>query len=186
MKKNRLGIKNIILFTIIIFVGLGAYYYYSQNKRTTVASIYDTYRQLENYLKSSGYTCSSLLEAGSSCKKEANVNTFEFLRYDDGLQYISTSKNYKINLTNRQAKRDFYIITYANALPGYENKQYYCETENETVLGQLVKCETEDKEVLDNQIYVMAVRNALIEVDNILENSGYNASKLVSIYKWTK
>lgn len=186
MKKNKVGIKNFIIVILIIGLGLGGYYFYTQNNNKQKESIYDQYSVLTNYLKINGYTCTSLLEPGSFCEKKASVNSYKFYRFDDGIQYLTTSTNYKVNIINRQGSREYSIQTFDGAFEGYKNQKYYCETVNETLLGQLDNCKTEKGEVLDNDVYLTVVKTALREIDNILEHSGYDATKLVTLYRWEK
>lgn len=187
-RKNRLGVKNFIAVFFIIILLIGGYYIYTQRRQPkSNTSIYEQYSILSNYLKGNGYECSGdLMAPGSGCIKETKVNKYQFYRYDDGIQYITDSANYKVNILYRQSSNEISIALNDGAFEGYKNKKYYCETHNETILGQLENCRTLDKEILDNQVYINVVRTSLKEITDILEHSGYNSSKLVTLYKWTK
>lgn len=187
-RKNRLGFKNFIAVFFIIILLIGGYYIYTQRRQPkSNTSIYEQYSILSNYLKGNGYECSGdLMAPGSGCIKETKVNKYQFFRYDDGIQYITDSANYKVNILYRQSSNEISIALNDGAFEGYKNKKYYCETHNETILGQLENCRTLDKEILDNQVYINVIRTSLKEITDILEHSGYNSSKLVTLYKWTK
>lgn len=187
-KKNGLGVKNFIAVFFVIILLIAGYYIYSQRRQPrNQTSVYEQFSILSNYLKSNGYECSgNLMAAGSSCTKEASVNKFQFFRFDDGIQYITESANFKVNILYRQSSNEISIALNDGAFEGYRDKKYYCETHNETILGQLESCRTLDKEELDNQVYINVVRTSLREITDILEHSGYDSSKLVTLYKWTK
>lgn len=187
-KKNGLGVKNFIAVIFIIALLIAGYYIYSQRRQPrSETSIYDKYVTLANYLKSNGYECQgNLMEAGSNCTKETSVNKYQFIRFDDGIQYITDSANYKVNILYRQNSNEISIDLNDGAFEEYRNKKYYCETHNGNVLGQLENCRTLDKELLDNQVYINVVRTSLKEIADILEHSGYDSSKLVTLYKWSK
>lgn len=186
VKKNRIGIKNFLIVIIVIALGLGGYYWYATNQTPQTESFYDQFSVLSSYLTGNGYTCGSLLTPGSKCEKQATINSYEFFRFDDGIQYITTSKNYKVNILIRQGSSEYSIQTYEKAFDGYQNKKYFCDTINNTPLGQLDKCLTEDGKILDNDVYITVIRTAINEANTILEHSGYNASKLITLYKWEK
>lgn len=187
-KKNRFGVKNFIAVFFIIILLMGVYYIYTQRRQPkSKVSIYEQYSILSNYLKGNGYECGgNLMASGTGCNKETKVNKYEFIRYDDGVQYITESANYKVNILYRQSSNEIMIALNEGAFEGYKNKKYYCETHNDTILGQLENCRTLDKELLDNQVYINVVRTSLKEITDILEHSGYDSSKLVTAYKWTK
>lgn len=187
-KKNRLGIKNFITVFFIIMLLFGGYYIYTQRRQPkSQTSVYEKYNILSNYLKGNGYECAgNLLEPGSGCTKETKVNKYDFIRYDDGIQYITESANYKVNILYRQNSNEISISLNKGAFEDYKDKKYYCETNNNTVLGQLENCRTLKKEELDNQVYINVVRTSLKEISDILDHSGYDSSKLVTLYKWTK
>ncbi len=187
-KKNGLGIKNFVAVFFVIVLLIGGYYIYTQRRQPkNKTSVYEQFSILSNYLKGNGYDCAgNLMEPGSSCNKETKVNKYNFIRYDDGIQYITESANYKVNLLYRQNSNEISISLNNGAFEGYKDKKYYCETHNDTILGQLENCRTLEKEELDNQVYINVIRTSLKEINDILEHSGYNSSKLVSLYKWTK
>ena len=186
VKKNRIGVRNFLIVILIIVLGLGGYYWYTTNQTPETESVFDQYSVLSSYLTANGYTCASLLTPGAKCKKEAAINSYEFFRFDDGLQYISTSKNYKVNIVIRQGSSEYSIQTYDGAFDGYQKKKYFCETINDVPLGQIEKCLTEDIEVLDNDVYLTVVRNAINEVDTILEHSGFDGTRVITLFKWEK
>lgn len=185
-KKNKIGLSNFLLVIVIIALGIGGYYWYSNNNGKTKESVFDEYSVLTNYLKSNGYTCNDLLTPGSTCEKKATINSYVFYRFDDGLQYTTISQNYKVSLLSRQGGNVYFIETYDGAFDGYQNKKYYCITDNDTLLGAIEKCSTDNNEVLDNDVYLTVVKTAFKEVDDILEHSGFNATKLATLYKWEK
>lgn len=187
-KKNGLGVKNFIAVIFVIALLIAGYYIYSQRRQPrSTTSIYEKYVTLANYLKSNGYECQgNLMASGSYCNKETSVNKYQFFRYDDGIHYITESANYKVNILYRQSSNEISIDLNDGAFEGYRNKKYYCETHNDTILGQLENCKTVNKEFLDNQVYINVVRTSLKEITDILEHSGYDSSKLVTLYKWTK
>lgn len=185
-KKNRIGLKNFLIVIFIIAIGLAGYYWYTTNQTTQTESVYDQYSVLSSYLTVNGYTCGSLLTPGSKCEKQATINSYEFFRFDDGFQYMTTSKNYKVNILVRQGSSEYSIQTYDGAFEGYQNKKYFCTTINDAPLGQIDKCITENIEILDNDVYLTVVKTAIREIDTILEHSGYDASKVITQFKWEK
>ena len=186
VKKNKRGIKKFLVVIIILAIGMGGFYWYSNNQPTQTDTYYDQYSVLSAYLQSNGYTCGSLLTPGSKCTKQATINSYEFFRFEDGVQYLTTSTNYKVNILIRQGSNEYSIQTYEGAFDGYQDKKYFCETINGAPLGFIEKCATETGEILDNDVYITVVRTAINEVDTILEHSGYDAAKLVTLFKWEK
>ena len=185
-KKNGIGVKNFIIVFLIIIIGVVGIYFYTNRETQTKTSIYEEFKLLTVYMQSQGYTCNSLMKSGNSCEKKAAVNSYTFFRYDDGFQYIFNSKNYKVNITSRSGGTEYTLQTFEGAFSGYNNRKYYCTTDNNTVLGNFVNCKTEDNKILDNDVYIGVDKTAFMEVENILNNSGYDSSKIASIFKWEK
>ena len=68
---------------------------------------------------------------------------------------------------------------------GYKNKEYTCEYVS-NVIKELKQCKTEDGEVLDLDSYVGLIEHSIIDINNIIDSSGYYKSELLENYKWVK
>lgn len=185
-KRNGIGLKNFVIVFIIIVAGIVGFYFYTNRSSHSTTSIYEEFKVLTTFMQSQGFTCNSLLKSGNSCEKKASVNSYTFFRYDDGFQYISNSKNYKVNITARKGGSEFTLQTFDGAFSGYNNRKYNCTTDNNTVLGNFVNCKTADNKILDNEVYINVVKTAFMEVKNILNNSGYSPTDVASLYEWKK
>lgn len=188
MRKNKVGLKNIIIiFGILIVAFIGGYIYLNnRNTKPIQTPASEKFKALQSYLTSSGYTCQNLNSPGTSCEKTTDVNKFSFFRYDDGIHYITESLNYKVNILSRKDSKDISLQTYDSAFDGYQNKKYICKSENGTILASNIKCKTDYNEELDNEVYLTVIKNALSEVRLIIDKSGFSVNKLVTDYTWEK
>ena len=82
-------------------------------------------------------------------------------------------------------KHQIEFKTKATALGDYKKKTYYCTTKD-TIVDELKECVTETGEKLDLQTYIGVVENAIVDVNNILDASGYNKERLIKNYIWEK
>lgn len=188
MRKNKRGVKSIIIVIVILFViFIGGYFYLSnRNNNPIQPSASEKFKALQNFLTSNNYTCQNLNSPGTSCEKSTDVNKFSFFRYDDGIHYITESVNYKVNILSRKDSKDISIQTFDGAFDGYQNKKYICNSESGNILNSNIKCKTDKNEELDNEVYLTVVKNALNEARLIIDKSGFNANKLVTDYIWEK
>lgn len=144
------------------------------------------FEYLRDYFLGQGYSCKAIEQSGGSCTLKKNSFKYNFVRYDDGFYYMIDGSSYTITINYLEnEKHQIEFKTKATALGDYKKKTYYCTT-NGTIVDGLKECVTETGEKLDLQTYIGVVESAIVDVNNILDASGYNKERLLESYIWEK
>lgn len=168
----------IIVFLYYVISSLFTYNEYKEENTN--------FEYLRDHFVYQGYSCKAIEQNGGSCTLKKNNFKYNFVRYDDGFFYMIDGSSYTLTINYLEnEKNQIEFKTKAAALGDYKKKTYYCTTKG-TILDGLKECVTDDGEKLDLQTYVGVVENALTDVNNFIEASGYNKERLVKNYIWEK
>lgn len=174
----------IVFIIMILFIG-GVYIFYRLTEFKLEEKENIKFDKLQETFESKGYTCQSMNQPGNYCSKEKDNISYKFIRYSDGFQYIVTNDSYKISLKYRQSGYQFYIYMGKDAQTSLQDKQYFCTTTNDTYMGDIKECLTEDDELLESDMYISIMKNTLNEISNVVNMSGYDNKKLATLFTWT-
>ena len=170
----------VIFFLYYIITSLFTYNEYKEENMN--------FEYLRDYFVYQGYSCKTIEQNGGSCTLKKNNFKYQFVRYDDGFYYMIDGSSYTLTINYLEnEKHQIEFKTKATALGDYKKKTYYCTTKGKgTIIDELNECVTESGEKLDLQTYIGVVENALTDINNIIEASGYNKDRLVNNYIWEK
>lgn len=165
---------------------------------------------LSEYLEARGYRCEMIYRIGGQCIKTGSYSneeeienikdeeerekmelinfnySYNFIRYDDGFEYIYNSRGFILDIRHKSGDDSRVSFrTTNNAFQGYKNQSYSCEFKN-NVISELGDCISTSGVVLDNETYKSIISQSMVEVNNILDNSGYKKDVLLNNYKWEK
>lgn len=141
---------------------------------------------LRRYLENRGFNCEMIHRVGGQCSLVNDTSTYSFIRYDDGFEYIMVTKSYTLDIRHKLSEEERITFkTTSEAFSGYRNKSYTCRYKDK-VVGELDKCIDEDEKELDLNSYKGMIEKAIVELNNIIDSSGYDKDELLDNYKWTK
>lgn len=141
---------------------------------------------LRQYMESRGFECSSVHISGGQCTLSNEYSTHNFVRFEDGFEYIAKTDSYLLNIRHRLSEENSITFkTTSEAFIGYKNQEYTCEFVG-NVINQLGECKTDLGEKLDINSYIGVIEQAMKDVNLIIDNSGYYKSELLENYKWIK
>ena len=177
-------VKNIAIVLICIFVG---YFVVSTVFKTvTYVDPNQNFAFLKNYFVRQGYTCEIIERTGGRCYIQQENNYTGFIRYDNGFNYAVRTASYSLEFDHSIKKEKKIIFrTNQNALDGYQRKEYYCKTKG-SVIDELVKCETGSGDKLDLNTYIGVIEQGIIDLNKIIDASGYDKETLINDYYWEK
>ena len=167
----------IIVLYMIISTLLRSEAFYGENEK---------FEYLRSYFDGQGYVCKSIDQNGGSCSLKKNNFKYNFVRYDNGFFYLVNGSSYSLTINFLETeKNQIEFKTKENALKGYQKKTYYCTT-NGLLTDELKECITKNGEKLDLDTYLGAVESGLMDINNIINASGYNKESLLKNYVWEK
>lgn len=141
---------------------------------------------LRNYLEGRGFQCEMIHLSGGQCYISGDYSTRTFVRYEDGFEYFVKTESYLLDIRHTLKEENLIRFkTTSEAFVGYKNKEYTCEYVS-NVIKELKQCKTEDGEVLDLDSYIGLIEHSIIDINNIIDSSGYYKSELLENYKWVK
>lgn len=142
---------------------------------------------LREYMENKGFRCSTIHRTGGTCVKTNDNNKYTFIRYDDGFEYLANTKGYFLTVKHKASMKDSSITfrTTPYALAGYKNLSYTCQFEG-NVLNVTDCINDEDGSVLDSEAYLGVIKQVSLELNNIIDSSGYDKNVLLNDYKWQK
>ncbi|HAB67367.1 MAG TPA: hypothetical protein DCE23_08370 [Firmicutes bacterium] len=142
---------------------------------------------LKKYMEQKGYTCSLLHLPGGKCSSSNGIKGYTFIRYENGFEYIVKTKAY--SLTIRLVSKDDNSIkfkTTTDAIAGYKAKEYSC-TYKDNIIGGLDKCiEINENTELDLGAYTGVIEQAMYDLNELIDASGYNKNKLLEDNEWVR
>lgn len=172
----------VVLF-IIVIVLIGSFLSYLANREEENVD----FAYLKEYMQTKGYSCELLEVTGGKCTYSTGVTGYSFIRYDNGFEYVVRTKAY--TLTIRHASVNDSKITFrttTGALPRYKSKDYSC-TFKDNVVGGLDKCiEVEEFTELDSDAYLGVIEQAMVDLNEMIDASGYKKDKLLKNNEWIK
>ena len=139
-----------------------------------------------SYLELNGYRCQAFEKDGGSCSNKKGDTEYLFVRPSDGFKYSIRNDNYNLVISHGEEIGDSIIFrTTSNALTNYKSLYYTCTTDN-SVIGELKECVTQDGRVLDSDVYLGVIEKSIYELNNILKASNFNIDSIINDYKWEK
>ena len=150
------------------------------------------FNMLRTYFLNKGYMCEMIEKDGGICRsrlvdpetKEQSHVQYIFTRYDEGFNYLVKSSSYSIEIRHIvNTYNDIILETTDKALDADRNKKFICQTDN-SIVGNLVNCETAEGQKVKNDVYLGAVEMAISNLNNIINSSGYKRDKIINDYVW--
>lgn len=175
-------VKKLIFIAIcLVLIGVSVYFIFKvvDKPKQPVAFSY-----LNDYFYSKGYSCEMLTKSGGHCSLTQDGLRKSFIRYDSGFQYFIKTDTYSIEIKHMYKVSDS-ITFYTNekAFDKYKDKKYNCTTDN-SVIGNLKKCMTDEAEILTLNSYLGQVESAINDLNDILNHSGYDKEVLIEEFVW--
>lgn len=149
---------------------------------------------LREYLEANGYRCEMIHRVGGQCIKSGVYESenlkfsynYNFIRYDDGFEYIHNTRGFILDIRHKsQNDSRISFKTTNNAFAGYKNQTYTCSY-TDYVINKIEECTNEAGEKLDVDSYLSVIEQAIYEINNILDSSGYDKEKLIKDFVWEK
>lgn len=141
---------------------------------------------LREYMEAKGFNCEMLQKSGGQCTLNNEVSLYNFIRYENGFEYIVKTKSYALSIKHVLTEEDKITFrTSSEAFSGYKNKKYVCSYKD-NVIKELSSCFSEDGEELDVASYVGVIKQAMSDLNNIIDSSGYDKNELMEAYQWRK
>ena len=176
--------KITIVVVIVVVLGLGIFFFSKKVVKTKVNN--SKFADLTSYLESFGYRCESLENSGGSCFLTRKDTDYLFVRSNSGFKYSFRGTSYNIEIIHDKELGDSIVFrTNREALDKYKSLYYTCSTDN-SVIGKLQNCITDDGRVLDLDVYIGIVEKEIYNLNNILKASKMNMDKLINDYEWEK
>lgn len=156
-------------------------------RKTEVVDLNVNFSYLRDYMKNKGFNCTTIHRSGGTCVKKNDNNKYTFIRYDDGFEYLANTKGYFLTIKHKTNIENSSVTfkTTQNALANYKNISYTCQF-NENVLNIGDCINDEDGTKLDSEAYLSVMNQVSLELNNIIDSSGYNKEVLLNEYKWQK
>lgn len=156
-------------------------------RKKEVVDLNVNFYYLREYMENKGFRCTNIHRVGGTCVKTNDTNKYTFIRYDDGFEYVANTKGYFLTIKHKASLNDssvtFRTTTYAFA--GYKNLSYTCQFEGNVL--KVTECINDaDDSKLDSEAYLGVVKQISLELNNIIDSSGYNKDALLNEYKWEK
>lgn len=194
-RARRIAFAEKVVYWLVGIVAVALLIFLILNRKEEV-DLNVNFAFLRETLTTRGYICDQINRIGGSCVKTGTVvneknedlnfkYTYTFIRYDDGFEYIYDSRGYILDIRHKENDSRITFRTTDNAFAGYRNQIYTC-TYKDNVLNELEECTSEDGATLDNESYKGIIRQSMMEVHSILDNSGYKKDKLLNNYVWEK
>lgn len=142
---------------------------------------------LREYLEIKGYMCDRIHLSGGQCVLSNENSNHVFIRRDNGFEYIVSTNSYILGMKHYLDEEDEITFkTYSEAFIGYRNRNYVCSYKK-NIIGGLERCVDEDTgEELDLDSYKGVIVQAMNELNNIIDSSGYDKNELLENYIWKK
>ncbi len=176
MKSVGIGIAIVVVvvLSVIFFTNL-----FARSKE------HENFKTLKNYMIQKGFSCEILEQPGSACKYDKEGVLIRFVRYDDGFDYNVNTNAYYIEIKHVKDDDKFIFRTTGEALSGYRNKVYYC-TYQDSIIGTLKECVTEDGLTLDSPVYLGQIESVMNDISLLVKGSNYKVDKLIKDYQWVE
>ena len=175
---EKLAYVGVAIFALALVV-------YMVTRKTDFVETNVDYAYLVNYMQKKGYNCEMLNRSGGSCTLRTKDYEYSFFRYDEGFQYTKTLKNYSLTIKHLDGVDTIEFKTFSGAYLGYKDKVYKCTTKK-GVFSEIDKCVTDKEEVLDFESYTGFINEALYDLSNMVDASGYDKKVLLDNYEWVK
>jgi len=177
LKKIIYIVVGVFLLFLIIFL---------VTRRTEKVDDNVNFAYLRTYLESKGFHCEMIHRVGGQCVNSNEKNYYSFIRYEDGFEYIINAQGYLLDIRHKASddKRITFKTT-SDAFSGYKNRNYTCSYEG-SVIGQLGTCVDEEENVLDVNSYIGVIEQAISDLNNIIDSSGYKKDSLLNDNLWEK
>ena len=144
------------------------------------------YAYLKRYMEAKGYSCELLHRAGGQCVLRNDTSMYSFIRFEDGFEYVINTQAYILSIRHKLSEENrIELRTTSEAISGYRNKNYKCSYD-ENVLGELGTCIDQDENELNLNSYIGLIKQAIIELNRMVDVSGYDKDKLLNNYVWEK
>ncbi len=141
---------------------------------------------LRTYLESKGFKCEMIHRVGGQCVNSNEKNSYSFIRYDDGFEYIINAQGYLLDIRHKaDDDKKITFKTTSDAFNGYKNKYYVCSYQD-SVIGKLDTCIDEEENVLDLPSYIGVIEQAINDLNLIIDSSGYKKDTLLNDCVWEK
>ncbi|MDE5888633.1 MAG: hypothetical protein K2H20_01290 [Bacilli bacterium] len=141
---------------------------------------------LRRYMEAKGFSCELIHRAGGQCVLSNENSMYSFIRYEDGFEYIIRTQGYTLSIRHKLSEENrIELRTTSEAISGYRNKQYRCSYD-ESVIGELGTCIDQDENELDLKSYLGLIQQSIVELNRIVDVSGYDKDKLINNYVWEK
>ena len=164
----------VIVLSVVFFTNL-----FARSKQ------HEDFKTLKNYMVQRGFACELLEEPGSACKYEKEGILIRFVRYEDGFDYNVSTDAYYIQIKHVKDEDKFVFRTTEDALAGYKKKIYYCKY-NDSIIGTLKECVTENGQELDSPVYIGQIESAMNDISLLLKSSNYKVDKMINDYQWVE
>ena len=182
-RRIELAKKAIIVIVALIFLIIAVV---SIFKNVQKSGKEEEFSLLKDYFARNGYICEMIQKSGGKCYSETPTSYKSFTRYDDGFLYLVKHNGYSIQVRYLEdTYNDIILETNGNALSNLTYRKFYCYTKDK-INGELDYCETDDGEILKAETYIGALESTLLDLNNILNSSGYDVDKLINDYRWKK
>lgn len=198
MERNNMKVSNLYgrarrieLVEKIVYVVIGIVavilVIFLVSRQTTSQEKNVNFAYLRDYLEAKGFSCSQIHISGGQCVLSRDNSSYLFIRRDDGFEYIINTKSYILGMRHFLNEEDVISFkTYSDAFSGYRNKNYACSYDK-NILGELGSCIDEDSgSLLDLESYRGVILQAMNDLNNIIDSSGYNKQELIENYRWQK
>lgn len=178
----------IIIAVIVLIIFVTSLFILNLNKEDIKKNVDDNinFSYLIDYFVEKNYSCEMLQKSGGKCYLDVNDKFYQFTRYDNGFEYVIRSNTYILIIKHNSMNGDSISFrTNNNAASGYKDKEYVCKTDN-SVIGVLDNCVDDGGNKLELVTYLGVVEQGIDDVNDILNASGYDVSKLITSYIWEK
>ena len=183
-RQRRIDFVEKITYIVIGVFAVGLVLYLV-TKKTDFEDPNVNYAYLANYMQQKGFTCELLNRSGGKCYIIKGDVEYSFYRFDDGLQYIIKSETYSLNIKHLSGSDSIEFRTYSSAYIGYRDLVFQCSYKD-GFLSEIDKCVTSSGKELDLPVYLGFVKEAVNDVNNMVEASGYEKKPLIENYEWVK